>query len=221
MARRCRRGRCAPGHVLSKRPPRTSGLQVAAATPRAAAAPRASLLQRAAGEGSITDEAGLDRAYAQGDAYTHGSTLYVAGSHTARDWYDNLTKIPAYGDLRQSHRYKQADKALKANPRVTRVVGHSLGGAVTLQLQKDNPQLQSRTYGAPVMDPLGLSKGKAERYANAGDPVAMFDRSAQTHYLWNPLKLNGPHQYGNMARGFQSEGTAAAANPDSSVSVGE
>jgi hypothetical protein len=45
-----------------------------------------SLLQRAAGEGRITDAEGLRRAYEQGDAYTHGATTYIAGSHTARDW---------------------------------------------------------------------------------------------------------------------------------------
>ena len=44
-----------------------------------------SLLHRAAGEGAITDAEGLRRAYEQGDAYTHGTTTYIAGSHTARD----------------------------------------------------------------------------------------------------------------------------------------
>jgi hypothetical protein len=114
-----------------------------------------SLLERAAGEGAITDAEGLARAYAQGDAYSHGSSTYIAGGHTARDWWDDVTKIPFWGDSHKIYRTQMAQKALAANPQTTRVVGHSLGGAVALQAQKDNPKLASRTYGAPVWDPFG------------------------------------------------------------------
>ena len=41
----------------------------------------------------INDAEGLSKANAEGDTYVYGKTLYVAGSHTARDWYDDL-KIP-------------------------------------------------------------------------------------------------------------------------------
>ena len=85
-----------------------------------------SLLERAAGEGPITDAEGLERAYAQGDAYTHGTTTYIAGSHTARDWWDDVTKIPFWGDSHKIYRMQMAHKALAANPQTTRVVGHSL-----------------------------------------------------------------------------------------------
>jgi pimeloyl-ACP methyl ester carboxylesterase len=34
-------------------------------------------------------------------------------------------------------------------------VGHSLGGSVALELQKQHPNLTSRTFGAPVWDPFG------------------------------------------------------------------
>ena len=42
----------------------------------------------------ITDAEDLAKAYAQGDTYKYGKTLYIAGSHTIRDWYDVFTKIP-------------------------------------------------------------------------------------------------------------------------------
>ena len=95
-----------------------------------------SLLQRATKAAPLEDREGLQRAYNQGDSYTRGDTLYVAGSHTATDWYDNFTKIPFWGDLRGGHRYQQADKMLDANPQVKNVVGHSLGGSVVHELQK-------------------------------------------------------------------------------------
>ncbi len=108
-----------------------------------------SLLQRAGATRPLEDKVGLDRAYQQGDSYTRNSTMYVAGSHTARDWYDDVTKIPFWGDVKNSERYQQADKMLTANPQVRTIVGHSLGGAVSHELQRAHPGLKSVTYGTP------------------------------------------------------------------------
>ena len=58
----------------------------------------------------ITDSEGLQRAYKQGDYYVHGRTMFIAGSHTARDWFDDFTKVPAWGDLRSSERYQKTQK---------------------------------------------------------------------------------------------------------------
>ena len=220
MTKRCRKeGRCPPGRILTSRP-QTSGLEVAPSGAKAPK-PRSSLLQRATGEGPITDAEGLARAYQQGDAYTHGSTTYVAGSHTARDWYDDVTKVPFWGDTRESHRYKMADRALKANPQVTRAVGHSLGGAVALEAQKQHPGLESRTYGAPVFSPLGR-ESKAERYRNLGDPVSILDRSAKKSIHWRPFSsLSEPHDYSNMAVNHTREGQAATENPDHTAGITE
>ena len=44
--------------------------------------------------------------------FIHGKTMYIAGSHTAKDWYDDVTKIPDWGDLRQSTRYQAAEKGI-------------------------------------------------------------------------------------------------------------
>ena len=58
----------------------------------------------------ISEAEGLERAYAHGDYFIHGNTLYVAGSHTGQDWVDDVTKVPNWGDLRDSVRYQEAEK---------------------------------------------------------------------------------------------------------------
>ena len=166
-----------------------------------------------------TDAEGMDRAYGQGDVYGEGNKEYVAGSHTMTDWFDDATKIPQWqnvpgdliplvdimntwwgrqifgtGDLRQSERYQRARDYLVAHPEVTFLDGHSLGGAVVLQLQKDFPErnLKTFTQGAPVWDPFGTQKAKigqenVMRVSNNGDLVSAFDMSAK--------KTNHPNNY--------------------------
>ena len=157
-----------------------------------------------------TDAEGMDKAYAQGDAFGQDEKMFVAGSHTGRDWFDDVTKIPQWqmvpaglnpvtdimntwwgrkilgtGDLRQSERYQKARDYLVAHPETTLLEGHSLGGAVVLQLQKDFPErnLKTVTYGAPVWDPFGRQKrdiGQENvlRFSNKGDIVSALDNSA-------------------------------------------
>ncbi len=64
------------------------------------------------------------------------------------------------GDLRQSERYQKAYTYLKDHPEIDMLEGHSLGGAVVLQLQKDFPDrhFKTVTYGAPVLDLFGTQK---------------------------------------------------------------
>ena len=81
----------------------------------------------------ITDAQGSERAYQHGDYYIHGNTMYIAGSHTAKDWYDDVTKLPVWGDLRNSTRYQAAKAALMENPQVKRTFGHSLGGKCSVR----------------------------------------------------------------------------------------
>jgi pimeloyl-ACP methyl ester carboxylesterase len=161
----------------------------------------------------------MDRAYGQGDVYGEGNKEYVAGSHTFTDWFDDFTKIPQWqyvppglnpivdvmntwwgrevfgtGDLRQSERYKRAMDYLVAHPEVTFLDGHSLGGAVVLQLQKDFPErnLKTFTQGAPVLDLLGTQKAEigaanVMRVSNKGDLVSFFDNSAKKTSHPNPF----------------------------------
>lgn len=146
----------------------------------------------------------------------------MAGSHTAKDWYDDVTKIPFWGDLRNSTRYQEAEKALNANPNIKNVVGHSLGGSVALELQKNHPNLTSRTYGAPVFNPFG-GDDKAERYRNWFDPFSVFDRSAKRSFKANPFdSFSLTHDYSNIANRFQAGGADHAfgwQNPDGTTSL--
>ena len=61
----------------------------------------------------------------------------VAGTKSMRDVWDDL-KIP-FHMTNSSDRYQQADRILQASPQITRVAGHSLGGAVALELANRHP----------------------------------------------------------------------------------
>jgi hypothetical protein len=144
--------------------------------------------------------------------------MYVAGSHYAIDWLDDLTRVPFWGDVKKSYRYQQVDKMLQQNPQIHTVVGHSLGGSVSHELQANNPGLRTVTYGSPS---LSWQKG-GERYRNAYDPVSMFDRGAvqQTHP--NPMSYKAlTHDYHNNTNVSSKDGSLGYANADKSVSITE
>ena len=83
----------------------------------------------------LSDTEGLPKAYGEDTGvYTEGSTMYVAGTKSLQDVFDDL-KIP-FGLTALSQRYKDAERTLSAMPQLSRVVGHSLGGAVALELPK-------------------------------------------------------------------------------------
>jgi len=118
----------------------------------------------------MQDREGLDRAYARDDGvYVAGDTEYIAGTKSFGDAVDDLS-IPLRM-TRGTARYESAARTLAANPQVRRVIGHSLGGAVAMQLQEDIPSLKSRTYGAPALS----FAGSGERFRSLGDPISMFD----------------------------------------------
>ena len=113
-------------------------------------------------------------------------TLFVAGTSDLHDVWDDL-KIPL-GLTKHSRRYKQADEDLKKHgDNVKDLVGHSLGGATILELDKNKGnKFNATTYGAPVFSTKG-----GERYRNYGDPVSIFDRCAHSD-----LKMTiSPHTY--------------------------
>jgi len=133
------------------------------------------------------DEEGMAKAY--NDATYPGvyydqdtNTMYVKGTVDAQDWWDDFSKVPVWGNLRDSRRYKDAEFAyndlLKRGLPIDRIVGHSLGGSIALQQQKDKNIDFSRTFGAPVVDLNPLKRGTQERYRHILDPVSIFDRGA-------------------------------------------
>ena len=141
------------------------------------------------------NEIGLKKAYASDNkVHVDGDTAFIAGTSSIGDWYDNFTKIPVWGDLRNSTRYKQADEVLKQNPQVKKLVSHSLGSSVSLELEKNYPQknYETTTYGAPVF--LGLGKG--DRYRHRGDPISIFDFGAKNvGFSVNPFSAHSYSDY--------------------------
>jgi hypothetical protein len=156
------------------------------------------------------DEVGLEKAYNNksypGVYYDQSTrTMYVKGTSNAQDWWDDFSKIPVWGNLQDSFRYKDAERAyndlLQRGMPVDRVVGHSLGGSVALQQQSDHDIPYSRTFGAPVFDLNPLHRGTVDRVRHPLDPVSVFDRGAK----WGPL-MAYPHTY----TGFQSLDTLSS-----------
>jgi hypothetical protein len=153
------------------------------------------------------DEKGLDEAYANplGTSYDPiTKSLYIKRSSTPTDWIEDATMIP-FNRTAQSERYSQAkdayDNLLYEGNKVKRVVGHSLGGSVALEMQQNlgeqGVKLDSRTFGAPVLDPKSFDRyrNKVERFRHPTDPVSIFDRGAQ----WGDWKA-----YPRTYTGFQS-----------------
>ena len=136
---------------------------------------------------TITDSEGLRKAYDHGDYYTHGKTMYIAGSHTQRDWFDDFTKIPAWGDLRNSERYQKVLEAFQNRGEIDTMVGHSLGGSASSEFQKNYPDRikNARAYGAPMFDFVGSGSAKTERYRNWFDPVSVLDKRAKQNIKWD------------------------------------
>ena len=135
----------------------------------------------------ISDEMGLDRAYNEPTGvFLHKDTLYVAGTRWdhPHDLLDDLS-IPLHL-MTSSQRYQDALAAV--TPTTKRVVGHSLGGAVALELQK-RKGLKSITYGAPVIS----GSSSSDRRKHPGDPFAMFDWGAKSipSSGWNPHSFSG------------------------------
>ena len=99
----------------------------------------------------IRDAEGLDIAYRQKNGlYNYGNTLYIAGTKSLGDAFDVL-KIPFHA-TRYIKRYRDAEKYI-ANPTkdISHVVGHSLGSAVSLELEKNYPNLKSTVYATPAI----------------------------------------------------------------------
>ena len=140
---------------------------------------------------------GLAKAYAS-DKSTHidGETMYIAGTKTAKDWYDDFTKL-RFGLTKNADRYLDAENALRANPQVKNIVAHSLGSSVAVELTKQPAykQLELKAlYASPFID--SGSKTHENRYRHSWDPISMLDRGAKSVNigLVDPLKS---HSYDN------------------------
>ena len=108
----------------------------------------------------ITDEEGLERAYeTKYGLYQHYNKLFIAGTKDFPvDHIDDL-KLPFDDTLNKTKRGRDADAYYRSHHETDTVIGHSLGGAVALSLEKqckiegDNPYgiIQSKTFGSPTV----------------------------------------------------------------------
>jgi len=126
----------------------------------------------------LSDANGLALAYASPDGlHVSGDTLYVSGTRTYsqvsqnpfHEWMQDAL-IP-FGGTSHLDRFQSASNHLFG---IQRVVGHSMGGSVALELQKRYPDLTATTYNAPVVSFSG-----GDRFRDQYDPISFFDRGAQ------------------------------------------
>jgi pimeloyl-ACP methyl ester carboxylesterase len=150
----------------------------------------------------LTNQEGLDKAYVSPKyVYQNGETLYIGGTQTARDIWDDL-KIP-FDKVDQSQRYKDASKIIEQNivekHPITNVVAHSLGASVGLKLVDKYPNypMTTTSYGAPIAvgsNQLISPIISGERYRHPYDGVSGFDYGAKTIPIQDP-KVWNPHSY--------------------------
>ena len=153
----------------------------------------------------IEDRFGLTNAYrSPSGIYRTGNTLYISGTggkdgDFTKDWIDNFTKLP-FRNAHNTQKYKDAMEALKKNPDVTRLVGHSLASAVINKINEEQPnRFSSTTYATPAVKPRRKGKQNPRRldYRNPNDVVSILDGYAET----SDFKSTNPlisHTYKNF-----------------------
>ena len=158
----------------------------------------------------LTDTQGLRLAYENPEGiYQNGSVLYIAGTKSGRDVYDDL-KLPLY-QTQQTKRYKDVDKFIKDGTievdgkkltGITDIISHSLGSAVGQQINNDYGNIfRSRSYGSPfVSSQRPEDTGTNLRTQESGDPVSMFDKGSITlnKGTLDPLQNHSYQDIGNV-----------------------
>ena len=140
------------------------------------------------------NEIGLQKAYNTNKGiHIDNDTMFIAGTRDFRDVYDDVTKIPVWGDLKNSKRYRDVEEEIKANPNVKKLIGHSLAGSVALEFEKNNQGYETTTYGAPVFQ---LSSKSGNRFRHRNDAISAFDFGAKSvGFSFNPLTAHSYQNY--------------------------
>ena len=156
----------------------------------------------------LTDTQGLKLAYENPEGiYQNGSILYIAGTKSGRDVYDDL-KLPLF-QTRSTKRYKDVDKFIKDGTievggkkltGITDVISHSLGSAISAQINNDyGNTFRTRSYGAPFISTRRPEEtGTNLRIRKAGDVVSMFD-NATINLNRSSLNPLDNHSYADIA----------------------
>ena len=136
----------------------------------------------------IEDRQGLTNAYrSPSGIYRTGNTLYISGTggkdgDFTRGWIDNFTKLP-FRNAQNTQKYKDVMEALKKNPNVTRLVGHSLASAVINKINEEQPnRFATTTFATPAVKPRRKGRQDPRRIdlRNPNDPVSILDGYAET-----------------------------------------
>ena len=85
----------------------------------------------------ITNGEGLKLAYeTKGGLYQHYNKLFIAGTMDFPTGHIDDSKLPFDDTLNKTHRGRTADAYYRSRHAIYTVIGHSLGGAVALSLEK-------------------------------------------------------------------------------------
>ena len=132
----------------------------------------------------MTDAIGLRLAYESPDGlYQNGMGLYVAGTGGGGRWlgdlYDDITKVP-FNKANEAQRFKDAKRKIEEEGNIEQIIGHSLGGAITLHLNKDyENKCKTRVYASPaVSSQKPEDTGQNLRIRSKYDPISILDQGA-------------------------------------------
>ena len=122
---------------------------------------------------------------------TNSLLFNVAGSRTAKDFLYNDPML-AIGKLKQTGRYKQAEKTLRKakelyNPIDTTVTGHSLGASIGAGIASKNDKFLGFNAGYTIGQKTRSNKGQHHQYRTEGDLVSVLGSGAK-----NIKTLEGP-----------------------------
>ena len=113
--------------------------------------------------------------------------MSVAGTHNLRDWGTDI--YLGLGKLKNTNRYKEADKTLKQakdkyKPMKTNLVGHSLGHSIASNIGSRDDNILGLNGGYTIGQ---TTRDNVKHFRNGGDIVSTFgNSSSNTHQLGNP-----------------------------------
>ena len=117
---------------------------------------------------TLEDRKCLNNAYASPTGlYRTGNTLYISGTggrdgSSVRDWMDNVGKLP-FRNAHKTEKYKDVMNELKKSPEISRLVGHSLSGAIINTINQDTPnKYATTTYNTPTIKPKRKGNQKSK-----------------------------------------------------------
>eukprot|EP00438_Fugacium_kawagutii_P017939 Skav236599 [mRNA] locus=scaffold3534:80688:83717:- [translate_table: standard] len=153
----------------------------------------------------MEDRWGLTNAYrSPSGIYKSGKTLYISGAggkdgDINRDILDDLLLLPTR-NAHHTQKYRDAMNALKENPDVSRLVGHSLASAVINKINEEQPnRFNSTTYATPTIKKKRHGKQDPKRldFRNPHDIISILDGYAETSNFQgiNPLIQHSYKQF--------------------------